>query len=171
MAMEMEYRFAAGFALHHQGILAYLTQAYEEAKLSLQESFKIFEETGERRFAALSLAYLGYVTYASGDYQAARPQLYSALKLAYEAQAKAISLAALTGIAALLTQEDRPERALELLILVLCHPASEQATKDRAERLRRELKAQLPPAIARAAEQRGCAEKLEKVVAALLGTI
>jgi predicted ATPase/DNA-binding SARP family transcriptional activator len=171
MATEMEYRFAVGFALHHQGVLAYLTQAYEEAKLSLQESYKIFEETGERRFVALSLTYLGYVNYALEDYQAAWSQLYSALKLAHEAQAKAVILAALTCLAALLTQEDQPERALELLTLVLHHPASEQETKDRAERLYSKLKSQLPLAIANAAEQRGRTEKLEKVVAELLGTI
>jgi hypothetical protein len=73
--------------------------------------------------------------------------------------------------AAVLAAEGGIEKALELLALVLCHPASWQLVKDRALPLVAELEAELPPEAAAAARERGRARDLDTTVAELLAEL
>jgi hypothetical protein len=57
------------------------------------------------------------------------------------------------------------EGALELLALILCHPASWPWAKDRAAPLVAQLEAELPPDVVAAAQERGRARDLEVTVA------
>ena len=75
---------------------------------------------------------------------------------------------ALVGAASLMAAEGRKESALELLALVLYHPASWQLTRDQAAALVAELAAELPPEAAAAAQERGRARALEATMAELL---
>ncbi len=54
-----------------------------------------------------------------------------------------MALSALAGFASLQAKQGDRDHALELLLLVLNHPASFQETKERATQLRAELEAQL----------------------------
>ena len=60
------------------------------------------------------------------------------------------------------------EHALELLLIVLNHPASFQETKNRADRLRAELEAQLTSQQVEAAQTRATAKTFEAAVEAIL---
>jgi hypothetical protein len=61
-----------------------------------------------------------------------------------------------------------PEQAIELLALVLHHPASEQETKDRAKHLLAELESGLPPESISAAQARAKARSLDAVAEEIL---
>ena len=60
------------------------------------------------------------------------------------------------------------DRALELLAFVLHHPASEQQTRDQIEPLRTELAHRVSAPAVTAAETRGRALDLDKLVATIL---
>jgi hypothetical protein len=77
-------------------------------------------------------------------------------------------LHALTGVAHLLAHAGEPERALEILALILGHPASHQEFRSRAARLQAELIAELPPEVVEAALERGRARDLDATTAELL---
>ncbi len=168
LAQEMEYYIAEALGQHNAGVLAYLTGAWMEAKHLLQQSLRVFEETGDRRFIALARTHLGHTAYAQGEYSEARQHFYSALQVSLEARTRAVALAALVGIAALFQEAGKPDRTVELLSLVLHHPAAEQETKDRAQIFLENLKAQLPPQTFMEAYQRGNALDLERVATEIL---
>jgi hypothetical protein len=75
------------------------------------------------------------------------------------------------GYAAILAREGDTGRALELLALVLCHPASWQLAKDRALALVGELEAKSSSEEAAAARERGRARSLDATVAELLADL
>jgi len=77
-------------------------------------------------------------------------------------------LEALSGFAHLSARTGEPERAMELLTLILDHPASAQEWKDRAARLQAELTTELPLELVGAAQERGRARGLDAMVAELL---
>jgi hypothetical protein len=69
-----------------------------------------------------------------------------ALQIAHHSLGIPAALYALIGIATLLfKQEEKKERALEVVSFVLSHPAANYEAKERAESLRMELEAQLTP--------------------------
>ena len=69
---------------------------------------------------------------------------------------------------ALMAAEGKGARSLELLTLVLHHPASWQMTRDKAAARIAALEAELPPDVAAAARERGRARHLESTLAELL---
>ena len=78
------------------------------------------------------------------------------------------ALDALAGLAGLQAKQGDRQHALELLLIVLNHPASLQETKDRAEHLRAELETQLTPAKVAAIQARTGEKTFEAVVEDLL---
>jgi hypothetical protein len=71
----------------------------------------------------------------------------------------------LVGFATLLAQTGGPERAVELLALVVHHPATWQVTRDRAHRLLAELAGMIPPDRAASAQEHGSQLSVDAVVA------
>lgn len=65
--------------------------------------------------------------------------------MATEIHGTPVALEALAGFATLQVKQGNRKHALQLLLLVLNHPASSQETKNRASGLRAELEAQLTP--------------------------
>lgn len=177
---EIADRWSMILCLNHLGAITYLESAanWPEAKRLHEESLTIAKELGDRREIAVSLNHLGYVTYTLEQNSEAQQHFLSALQLSIEGQATPIALAALVGLATLLCQqpgvESEPsptkgkERAAELLVLVLHHPAAAQETKDKARSLWNELAATLSPAQLVAAQERGCGRTLEEVATKLL---
>ena len=135
------------YSLYLLGDLAWRMGDYEEAKQRSQESADIFEAIGLEWSLAFALNNLGNIACTLGDYQAAR-QYYQAIlkpRLAINDLENDRVAEALTGLAAVLIEEGQPAQAVELLTLVLRHPAAWQEMKDRATSLLVELEAQLSP--------------------------
>jgi hypothetical protein len=74
-------------------------------------------------------------------------------------------------VARLLAEKGEPERALELLALVVAYPASDQDIKYLATPLQAELAAQLPPDVVTAAQARGRARTLEATAVEMLAEL
>ena len=79
-----------------------------------------------------------------------------------------VALDALSGAAHLLARGGQGERAVELLALVIQHPAVHQGTRDGAQRLLSRLESELPPEVLAAARGRGEARDLEATAAEVL---
>jgi hypothetical protein len=112
---------------------------------------------------ARSLNRLGDALRAAGDGAGAWETFREAYCVAQQAQVASSALDAACGLADLLAQDGATEVALDLLTHILSHPASSQEAKDRAERLRAEVAAQLTPQQIQAAQAR--AKPFEVVVA------
>ncbi len=110
------------------------------------------------------LAEMGGSILALGDDTEAVRVWREALRIATEINGIPVALEALAGFASLQAKQGDMEHALELLLIVLNHPASLQETKNRAARLRAELEAQLTSQMVEAAQARAQAKTFEAVV-------
>lgn len=154
--------------LNNVGEIAFAQGAYDEAKQYHQESLAIFREIGQTRGMMFALGYLGDVSFALGEYGAAKEYYCQVLKLALDTYAAPRALDALAGLSALLAREGEGERAVELLALVLDHPASEKPTREKAQRQMAALAPQLSATVVASAQERGKARELAAVIEALL---
>jgi tetratricopeptide (TPR) repeat protein len=156
-------------ALSNLGNIAFLQEDYERARRLLNRSL---EETpnrpDDRCGRALTLHRLGLVSMALGDHDASRDYFSKALAIVREVQATPLILEVLTGVAEHLAGTNRCAQAIELLTLVLHHPASWQTTKNRADHLLSPLRAELPPDIFEGARERSEAIEPHQAVEALL---
>jgi tetratricopeptide (TPR) repeat protein len=149
------------------GVIAALGEKQEAERL-YQESLTIRREIGDRRGIIFSLAYLGDLSCDIGDCQEARHYYHEALWIAMDIRALTLALSVLVRFARLLASEGEPERAWELLVLILRHPAANRETKDDAHQVRALLDAQLSRDAIQAAQERGRARTLEVTVEELL---
>jgi ATP/maltotriose-dependent transcriptional regulator MalT len=116
----------------------------------------------------LPLANLGDIATTQGDYAAGHGYYLRALQLAYDLWAVPKMLSALVRIATILAHRGEREAALELLVLPLDYPATEQAFRGRASTLLARLRTELDPEIARRALERAQPRTLETTVQSLL---
>ena len=119
-------------ALNNLGFIKYRHGEYKIAQQFLQESLTLRREIGYPRGIAVALNNLGHITEHLKAYQQGKQYYQAALKIAFDIQTVPLALAALGGLAVSYIQEDRIELGLELLHLVLHHPASNEETKERA---------------------------------------
>jgi tetratricopeptide (TPR) repeat protein len=138
-----------------------------EAETYYQESLAICREIGDQFGVANTLGNLGMVACDAGDYPRARGYLSQALKMELRLGAVANALFDLVTLAKLLSETGEQERAVELLGLVLNHPATGSEAKERAEPLVGELRLALSPGVVETALERGRAQPLAEVVAIL----
>jgi predicted ATPase/DNA-binding SARP family transcriptional activator/uncharacterized protein HemY len=175
LAKEIGYQRNIVLCLNNLGRLAYDRGAYRQAEQFLQESQAICERIGYQAEMVSALRDLGYVACAAGKArrEESREQFQKALKIAIRIGAKPLALDVLVGLATLLTVGEPEDagrtRAVELLALVLDHPASKQDTKETASRLLAELDVQLSPQAGASARKRGQTRELEEVVAGIMG--
>jgi predicted ATPase/DNA-binding SARP family transcriptional activator len=141
---------------------------YAKALQLAQHSLAHCEMLADRSPAASTYTVLGTAARELGDLAGSRDYYGHALQTAAEMDALPSALHVLAEIAALVTAEGRGGRSLELLTLVLHHPASWQVTKDKAAARIAALKAELPPDVVAAARERGRARHLEPTLAELL---
>jgi len=150
-------------------MLASALGQYEEARELNMEVIRIGREIG---WADGSLcgpfAELGHAILALGEVAEAREYLRRGLHGAIEGGFWSVALNALVGVASISAQHGEPERAVELLALVLHHPAADQVTRDRAQKLLTELESELTPEAFAAATARGRVRELEEVAAGIL---
>jgi predicted ATPase/DNA-binding XRE family transcriptional regulator len=167
------------------GDLAVALGEFRNYDLAIQyglEGLAVAKEIGEIRYITYNLYGLGAATCGLGNLQASRIYLAEALHLAWKAQHIDNIMNILFYFATLLVKESHgragPElfdpqkktKALELLAMVIGHPAPWQPIKDRAARLQAQLEAELPPEVVAAALERGKSRPLAEVVVEMLNT-
>lgn len=118
--------------LGNAGVVAMRLGELAESRQLHEESLILKQELGNRRSIGISLINLGEVTYLLGEADASRRAFHEALRLTMEIQAQPLTLDALVGLAALLSQEDQAEQAVRLLVLARHHPASTSETQAKA---------------------------------------
>jgi tetratricopeptide (TPR) repeat protein len=106
------------------------------AQRCFEESIAIWREIGDQDSLAQSLNQLGEIFLCAGNWRAARDAFVEALAVAREAQVAPVMLDALLGVASLCTEQGALEAPFELVLHILEHPASTQAARAQAERLR-----------------------------------
>jgi tetratricopeptide (TPR) repeat protein len=142
---------------------------YAEARQYLQRSLEISARIGDPREMAKCLAPLGRVAAAQGHLEEARNLYLEAMMIAMEIGSAPSALNALVGMADVLRHAGETELAIELLALVIHHPASERDTQIRAEQCLAESASELSPEKARTARVIGTSRSLEQTVVAILG--
>jgi hypothetical protein len=136
-----------------------------------RKSLDTFTELGGSWFVACVLAEMGRSVFALGNEAEAKRVWQESLRIATEIHGPSVALEALAGIASLQSKQGDKEHALELLLVVLNHPASLQETKDRARDLRDELESRLPQSEIEAAQQRAGLKSLDELIHQFLAGI
>ncbi|GIV98517.1 MAG: hypothetical protein KatS3mg057_3174 [Herpetosiphonaceae bacterium] len=168
IAREIGDQMFTGYALTNLAVASFMLSDAEVSERYLQEALALFESTGYRMGLQLCLFYLGTLACEPGDYATSTEHFDRALKVAVDIQAIPEVLSILIGIADRLVRQGATEEAIQLAAVVLSHPASYQLTKQGAENLLAQLRAELSPEVVAAAYERGSARAFEEVVAALL---
>ena len=115
------------------------------ARRMLKESIQHFREAGDTWFHSHALNLEGKIALSAGEFAQAEKSFKEAGKVALEIQALPILLDALVGLATLDAARGQYEQALEWVNHILQHSSSTQDTRNRTDRLRLELEAQLSP--------------------------
>jgi tetratricopeptide (TPR) repeat protein len=161
-------RWNLGFTYRGLGLIAQAQGEHLHAVDMFRKSLDTLTEVGARQDEARVLVEMSHSIFALENDAEAERGWREALHVTMETQGTFVALEALVGIATLKAKQGNIERALELLLIVLNHPASLQETKNRADRLRAELEAQLTSQQVEAAQARAQAKTFEVVVDEIL---
>jgi tetratricopeptide (TPR) repeat protein len=153
-----------GSAYQGLGGVAQAQGRHQQAVVMFRKGVDTFTELGGRFYVAQGLAEMGRSILALGNDTEARRVWREALRIATEIHGVVVALEALVGLASLRAKKGDREPALELLLIVLNHPACIQDTRARAERLQRELEAQLTSQQVEAVQAQVQAKTFESVV-------
>jgi predicted ATPase len=162
------------YALSVLGAVAFNLGDYGKAKEYYLRFLSTSERVGYRWGIENSSKYLGHVALAMNSFDEAESYFHQSLLIAEEIGLGRDTINLLYEFARVRVAQNLEERAVELLGLVLGHPASRQARfgegriQDSAQSLLDTLVEKLPPDTYAAAMQRGKAMKLDEVVAALI---
>ena len=149
-------------ALSNLGEVAYALGAHTEAQGFYQEGLSIGRNIQNQWTIMACLNNLGETACALEDYQGARAYLAEAMKVATETQTLTVLLKVLVNLAILFAKQGQRGQAATLLGLARHHPASEQATQEKAGRLLDEMGLVPPDSVPR---------PLDVVVAEILAEI
>jgi tetratricopeptide (TPR) repeat protein len=135
-----------------------------------RRSLVMFQRTGDQRRTAITMRQLGEAAYAFGREDEAREHFRQALELASRLQSEAVAQDILTGVADVMLQGEQKERAVELLLLILSQPVTDQMTSLRATQLMEKARELVPEAQIQRAQaavgQRGLWETIENILSA-----
>jgi predicted ATPase/transcriptional regulator with XRE-family HTH domain len=136
-------RWGLGSAYRGLGVVAQVQGDHQQAVVMFRKSLDTFTELGGSWWVARVLAEKGRSVFALGNAAEAGRVWRESLRIAIETRSTPVALEALAGLASLQAKQGDREHALELLLIVLNHPASFQETKNRAAHLRTQLESQL----------------------------
>ncbi len=162
------YRWGIAYTLIRIGEIAADMENSGAALPLLKDALAICRDIGHRWGTGFSLLQMGHILLAQRQNTKAGKLYLEALQIVSEIQAIPAVLDALTGIAGIMFDEDECERALELVTLVLNHPAADGETKQRAERIHTILMVELLPDQVEAATARGQHTPLDVIITDLL---
>jgi tetratricopeptide (TPR) repeat protein len=138
---------------------------YDEARQQYEESLLISQGNGDWLGMAIASLNLGRLNVTLGQEPQAKNYLQAGLKLAKETQYMPLMIDGLISIAMLLAHIGDKQRALDILIPTLNHPAGEPQMRARAEQLLARL-TDVPPAEIMAKGE--AMERIEEMVTELL---
>jgi predicted ATPase len=133
------------------------------------DALAIHRRIGYQHGMGDTFAFLGAITRRLGDFTKAEAHLHEALRIFMEIEAAASALGVLLEQARLRVSEGDPEGAVELLALLIDHPAAPQPVRDLAFALQDEIAPALAPETVKAAQVRGRARSLVATAEAILG--
>jgi len=164
LAREVGYQTAAAGALDGLGRVAGARGDLQAASTFFAESGALFAGMGDIRRYAQVLAHQALNELALGDAERAEQSILTALRLAYECGSVPVVLEVLASLATM--RSAAPELTVELVSLVLAHPASTQDARNLAAR------ANIQPQSDQmeTARQRARAQDLAEVVRRVLAT-
>jgi predicted ATPase/transcriptional regulator with XRE-family HTH domain len=140
------FGWGLGTAYRGLAIIAQTQGKHQQAIDMFHKSLDTFTELGGSWWVARVLADMSWSFFALGNDSKAEQTWRESLRIAVNVRGTPVALEALAGLAILQAKRgNNMEYALELLLIVLNHPASFQKTKNRASDLRAELEAQLTP--------------------------
>jgi tetratricopeptide (TPR) repeat protein len=168
LCQELGDRSGEAWALNNLGNVADYHKDYATARSRYQQAVDIHRETGSQFGAIVSLGNLGLMATAQGDHAAAVRYHRQALQTAMEIRIIPTALTVLTLLAKSLARDGQPERALELLGLVMHHPVLTSEGEALLQVALDDLRTQLSPQVVEAGLKRGQAQRLEDVVAEVL---
>ncbi len=158
------------------GALAVTNGDLPEAQATYERGLRNAEEIGYQRGRQLFHNNLGDVALRGGEIQEAEKHYLTSLAISEELGQTREIVGTLYDLAKVKASSQEEERAVELLNLVLRHPASKQysalrrrAIEEEANSLLRKLKDQLPSKAYDAAREHATGLELETVVEELLG--
>jgi predicted ATPase/DNA-binding SARP family transcriptional activator len=122
-------------ALGHLARAALLEGDYGEAAQAYERICAMYRRTGDRGGLARALNGLGLAVCRSGDAATAREHLRQSFAIAAELRFTPLMVTVLASVAELLLLGGQPDLSVELLVLILRHPASDRETSDHAQRL------------------------------------
>ena len=132
-------RRAQAFAHHNLGIFASQAGDDDEATREHQASLELRRATNDEWGIAVSLIQLGRLARLRGASNNAEADLLAALRITIEGNVLPIALEALVELAAFPTGEGLQERAVQILSVILAHPALNQRDRKSAEELLADL--------------------------------
>jgi tetratricopeptide (TPR) repeat protein len=153
-----------GTAYRGLGIVAQAQGKHHQAVDMFRKSLDTFTGLGGNWWVARVLADMSWSIFALGNDIDAERIWRESLRIAAETHGHPVALEALVGLASLHAKRGAMVDALDLLLIVLNHPASLQETKDRAARLRTDLEAQLTPQQVTSARERAQAKTLDAAI-------
>ena len=157
------------------GYAAYAEGEYEEARGYYLRCLKISEKAGFHYAIQTSTKYLCKTTLSMGRIVEAEDYLIRSLTIAKEIGFVRDIVNLLYELARLRVAQGKPEQAVELLVLVLQHPASQQVRLlegrigDSAEALLAKLEGEVPQEVYSKALERGQASDMDRVVNDFIG--
>jgi len=161
-------RWNLGHAYQGLGAVAQAQGDHQRAVDMFRKGVDTFTELGGRLYLAQGLAEMGRSVLALGNDAEADGVWRESLRIATETHGIPVALEALAGLASLQAKRGDIEPALELLLIILNHPASPQETRNRAAHLRAELEAQLTRQQVEEVQARATAQTFEAAVGEVL---
>jgi tetratricopeptide (TPR) repeat protein len=158
------------------GHVALAREEYRDAKEFYLRCLKIAQQTGFNYSTQTSSKYLAKVSFLMGDYEEAEKHLVQCLTLSKEVRFVRDVINLLYEYARLKAAQNELGEAIELLVLVIEHPTSNQTRwlegriRDSAKSLLAEIEAKLSPEAFVAALELGQELDLDEVVAELIDT-
>jgi tetratricopeptide (TPR) repeat protein len=160
-----------GHAYQGLGAVAQAQGEHQRAVDMFRKGVDTFTELGGRFYVGQGLAEMGRSVFALGNDAGAERVWRESLRIATETHGIPVALEALVGLASLRAKKGDMQSALELLLIVLNHPASPQETKKRAGILRADLESRLTPQQIQAAQAEARKQSFDQVVSQVLGKL
>ncbi|MCP4425947.1 MAG: hypothetical protein GY803_15750, partial [Chloroflexi bacterium] len=149
---------AVAITLNNLGELASATADYQQSLTYHLESLQDFQAIGQMRGQMYALNFLGGVSLALGLDEDAANYYCQALKLAAAREAAPRAMDALYGLAGLEYQAGNYSESSHLLEAIIQRPATEKATRTKAQRLKRKLASALSLEVANNVESNATAD-------------
>jgi predicted ATPase/DNA-binding CsgD family transcriptional regulator len=155
-------------ALTHLGKIAVLRKEYADAEKSFRESLAMYREINDKGGVAAALEGMGVHACATSNFRSAGQYFHDAIQTAIEIQYLPLMISIAINVSKLWILTGQVERSVELLTVVLNHPASGGEVKKNTENLLARCRAEIQLKVYKAAEKRGQARGGEDALSLLL---